>query len=185
MLTYHFELSKLLLLYPTKKGFIIAPQYLASLQELVSQLSLPFSIVILSLKLIQRFLNSNSNTSSFSNSTINYYYLVAALTLSTKLYDDNHFSQKIWSSLSGIEIKILNRVEIELLSKLNFQLHVSEEEYSIWIMELIDFISTLEVKNDKLKNWKITRKSNGLSCLRDQFQQIYNCVSSSPTSIKS
>ncbi|KAI8979463.1 cyclin-domain-containing protein [Mycotypha africana] len=55
-----------------------------------------------------------------------------ALVLANKFLDDNTFTNKTWSEVSSIPINELNIMEMEFLSALQYNIHVSSSTYFAW-----------------------------------------------------
>ncbi|ORZ17857.1 cyclin-domain-containing protein, partial [Absidia repens] len=55
-----------------------------------------------------------------------------ALILANKYLDDNTFTNKTWSDVSGIPVRELNIMEIEYLTALNYKLHVHCVRFGSW-----------------------------------------------------
>jgi hypothetical protein len=55
-----------------------------------------------------------------------------ALVLANKYLDDNTFTNKTWSEVSSIPINELNIMEMEFLSALDYNIHVSHTMYFKW-----------------------------------------------------
>ncbi|CDS09411.1 hypothetical protein LRAMOSA10771 [Lichtheimia ramosa] len=55
-----------------------------------------------------------------------------ALILANKFLDDNTFTNKTWSDVSGIPVRELNIMEVEFLSALNYNIYISHHKYFAW-----------------------------------------------------
>ncbi|KAH8732176.1 hypothetical protein GQ44DRAFT_745435 [Phaeosphaeriaceae sp. PMI808] len=58
--------------------------------------------------------------------------LTIALVLGSKFLDDNTFINKSWSEVSGIHVDELNRLEMEWLNAIDYQLHRDPMEHQGW-----------------------------------------------------
>ncbi|KAL9549604.1 hypothetical protein MBANPS3_005125 [Mucor bainieri] len=72
-----------------------------------------------------------------------------------KFLDDNTFTNKTWSEVSGMKVIDLNIMELEFLDVLRFKLSVQKEEYERWRTALFGFRSQLmgvpvEIQRQKL-----------------------------------
>ncbi|ORE07079.1 hypothetical protein BCV72DRAFT_112739 [Rhizopus microsporus var. microsporus] len=63
--------------------------------------------------------------------------------LANKYLDDNTFTNKTWSEVSGMKVTDLNIMELEFLDVLQFRLSIKKEEYERWRIALFDFRSQL------------------------------------------
>lgn len=52
--------------------------------------------------------------------------------IANKFLDDNTFSNKTWSEVSGMKIHDLNLMEAEFMEALDYSLFVRSQEYNIW-----------------------------------------------------
>jgi hypothetical protein len=57
--------------------------------------------------------------------------------LSRKLLDDTFIRTKFWSLNTGIPIRDLNQIERELLGALEYNMHVSSQEYAEKVVEIV------------------------------------------------
>ncbi|CAO3698792.1 unnamed protein product [Rhizopus microsporus] len=58
-----------------------------------------------------------------------------ALILANKYLEDSTFTNKTWSSVSGIPVKELNRMEAEFLSALDYNICISQHQFYQWTMQ--------------------------------------------------
>ncbi|KAJ3150566.1 hypothetical protein HDU89_002973 [Geranomyces variabilis] len=59
----------------------------------------------------------------------------AAIILAQKITDDNRYTNKTWSELSGFSLLDVNRMEAELLARIGFSLHVTAMEFAQWVRQ--------------------------------------------------
>mmetsp|Transcript_17709 Transcript_17709/g.41654 ORF Transcript_17709/g.41654 Transcript_17709/m.41654 type:complete len:224 (-) Transcript_17709:84-755(-) len=55
--------------------------------------------------------------------------LLTCVLLAAKFLDDFYYNNAFWAKVGGVPVLELNALELELLFKLNFDLHVTTEEY--------------------------------------------------------
>jgi hypothetical protein len=112
-------------------------------QEILKVTGVSHSLVLLALRymwtMTQRFPPCDPGPGS------EYRSFVTALMLANKFLEDNTFTAKTWSQVTGISVHDLNTMEREFLTALNFSLHVSEEEYSSWYCGLLSTIPSLSL----------------------------------------
>jgi len=58
--------------------------------------------------------------------------MAITLMVSTKFYDDVHYSNKAWASILGLKLQELNEMEILFLEALNFELNVNLDAMKRW-----------------------------------------------------
>ena len=141
-------------------GINIEEKYHSDFQKVISQLELSFSSIILSFKYIeqftqsQRYQNQNHHDENCCCSVCllsldiqrNPFSLVIVSLLSAcKYLHDSSYSNQVWSTVSGIQLNILNQIEILFLTSLGFNLYISEGAYSQWLLYLIEFISNQQL----------------------------------------
>lgn len=73
---------------------------------------------------------------SMINFNFLYHFFVGILLISSKFHMDEHYNNSTFSKISGIELKILNKVEIYILNKLNYKLHIAYQKVNKIISKL-------------------------------------------------
>mmetsp|Transcript_25028 Transcript_25028/g.59119 ORF Transcript_25028/g.59119 Transcript_25028/m.59119 type:complete len:230 (-) Transcript_25028:158-847(-) len=82
---------------------------------------------VIGLVFMDRYLQRNPD---FILSSLSVHRLVlTSVLLAAKFLDDFYYNNSFWAKVGGIPVAELNALELELLFKLNFDLHVSVEEY--------------------------------------------------------
>ncbi|CEG75740.1 hypothetical protein RMATCC62417_10733 [Rhizopus microsporus] len=110
-------------------------------RQILSATQLSESVVLLSLKYIAILLHNSPEIQGADGSE--YRLFTVALMLANKYLDDNTFTNKTWSEVSGMKVTDLNIMELEFLDVLQFRLSVKKEEYERWRMALLGFRSQL------------------------------------------
>ena len=64
--------------------------------------------------------------------TIHYRLILTSVTIAHKYYDDIYYNNRVIAELGGISVQELNQLEVEFLSKINFNIHVEGEEYDVY-----------------------------------------------------
>ncbi|KAI9142176.1 cyclin-domain-containing protein [Paraphysoderma sedebokerense] len=67
--------------------------------------------------------------------------LAAGLIIATKVLEDNTYSNKSWSIVTGISVQELLVMELEMMKLLNFDLQLSAMEYRNWLFTIKSAIS--------------------------------------------
>ncbi|KAK9703535.1 hypothetical protein K7432_010671 [Basidiobolus ranarum] len=106
------------------------------------------SVIILALKYIQRLKFLNTELHGQPGSEIRIF--TVALVLANKYLDDKVLNKRMWSRVSGIEIKELNRMELEFLASIEYRLMVTKDDYFNWLKFLEHFITTRNQYRNKL-----------------------------------
>ncbi|KAF9899067.1 hypothetical protein BX616_003312 [Lobosporangium transversale] len=102
--------------------------------KVLSATQLSSSVILLSLKYIQKLLKNNPSIHGQQGSEFRLF--TVSLMLANKFLDDNTFTNKTWSEVTGINIKEINVMEMEFLNQVQFSLFVSEAEYLDWLHSL-------------------------------------------------
>ncbi|SAL95746.1 hypothetical protein [Absidia glauca] len=74
-----------------------------------------------------------------------------ALILSNKYLDDNTFTNKTWSEVSGIPLRELNVMEMKYLDALDYNLHVHCLRFCSWVHQCDNWFSTPTFQNPPTK----------------------------------
>ncbi|CAO3636387.1 unnamed protein product [Cunninghamella blakesleeana] len=98
--------------------------------QVLSSTQLTESAVYLGLKYICHLLESNPSIEGAEGSE--YRLFIVALMLANKFLDDNTFTNKTWSEVSGMKVQDLNIMESEFLEALEYTLFVRDEDYKKW-----------------------------------------------------
>ncbi|TPX62221.1 hypothetical protein SpCBS45565_g07067 [Spizellomyces sp. 'palustris'] len=96
--------------------------------------NLPFSVVLFALLLIDRLKKRRPALRGSEGSECR--LLVCALMVAMKVLLDNTYTNRTWEKVSRIPVKELNIMEMEFLSQLNFDIHVTDDEYFLWLQHI-------------------------------------------------
>ncbi|KAK9687332.1 hypothetical protein K7432_014827 [Basidiobolus ranarum] len=105
-----------------------------------SQVSVP--VVLLALLYIQRFKNSSPCTKGADSSEGRLF--AVSLMLANKYLDDNAFTNRTWSEVTGIPLQEINIMEKEFLTILSFNLNITHRELKGWSKSLSDHLAYQE-----------------------------------------
>ncbi|KAI8877074.1 hypothetical protein K501DRAFT_261031 [Backusella circina FSU 941] len=118
-------------------------------EQILIATQLSESVILLSLKYIAMLLQNNPNIQGADGSE--YRLFTVALMLANKFLDDNTFTNKTWSEVSGMKVTDLNIMELEFLDVLRFKLFIRFDEYERWKMALLQFKNQLLNANQAQK----------------------------------
>ncbi|KAI0757467.1 cyclin-domain-containing protein [Daedaleopsis nitida] len=135
-----------------KLQFSVSPAFTRFMQKVLETTQVSQSVIVLSLHYIYRLKGRNPYTSGQAGSE--YRVAIAALMLANKFVDDNTYTNKTWSEVSGIELSQVNRMEREFLLGIDFDLYVDKNTYDGWLRVLTGLVSH---KEQDSKMWKRTR----------------------------
>ncbi|KAG0169008.1 hypothetical protein DFQ28_007305 [Apophysomyces sp. BC1034] len=98
--------------------------------QILTATQLTESAIYLALKYIAILLQSNPCIEGAEGSE--YRLFIVALILANKFLDDNTFTNKTWSDVSGMKVHDLNIMEAEFLEALDYNLFVRDNEFVRW-----------------------------------------------------
>ncbi|KAI0719065.1 cyclin-domain-containing protein [Cerioporus squamosus] len=125
-----------------KLQFSVAPAFVRFMQKVLETTQVSQSVIVLSLHYIYRLKGRNPYTSGQAGSE--YRVAIAALMLANKFVDDNTYTNKTWSEVSGIDLTEVNRMEREFLLGIDFDLYVDKNTYEGWVSLLKGLVSHKE-----------------------------------------
>lgn len=101
---------------------------------------------------------------------------MTSILLANKFLDDNTFTNKTWSEVSGMKVIDLNIMELEFLDVLRFKLSIRKEEYERWRTALFGFRNELinvpiEIQRQKLMETMALSVSNNHQQQQQWIQQ--------------
>ncbi|KAI8344193.1 hypothetical protein BC941DRAFT_408023 [Chlamydoabsidia padenii] len=111
-------------------------------QQVLAATQLSESVVILGLKYIAKLLDTNPYMQGADGSE--YRLFIVSLLLANKFNDDNTFTNKSWSDISGMKLHELNVMELELLTAVDYRLFIRKEEFDHWKAGLLSFMAQLQ-----------------------------------------
>ncbi|KAH0838690.1 cyclin-domain-containing protein [Lanmaoa asiatica] len=128
------------------------------MQKLLETTQVSQSVIVLSLHYIWRLKERNRFTAGLPGSEFR--IAVAALMMANKFLDDNTYTNKTWSEVSGIDLSEINRMEREFLMGVDFSLYVSGKKYESWLNLLKGLVLAKESEGQKWRRSR-TRYRNG------------------------
>ncbi|KAI8340151.1 cyclin-domain-containing protein [Chlamydoabsidia padenii] len=117
-------------------------------QQVLTVTQLSESVVILSLKYIAKLLQKSPHIQGAEGSE--YRLFIVALMLANKFHDDNTYTNKTWSDVSGMKLYELDIMELEFLFQIDFGLFIPRVEFDSWRIGLLTFMA--ELKNATVMN---------------------------------
>ncbi|KAL4069089.1 cyclin-domain-containing protein [Scleroderma citrinum] len=120
------------------------------MQKLLETTQVSQSVIVLSLHYIWRLKERNRLTTGLQGSEFR--IAVAALMMANKFLDDNTYTNKTWSEVSGIELAEINRMEREFLTGVDFSLHISGKQYASWLNLLKGLVLA---KENESRKWRV------------------------------
>ncbi|KAG0055357.1 hypothetical protein BGZ83_008877 [Gryganskiella cystojenkinii] len=101
------------------------------------------SVILLSLKYIRQLMVGLKRSNKIVNTGegAEHRFFTGALILANKFLDDNTFTNKTWSEITGMRVKDVNHLEMQFLNGIDFRLFTSPAEYSEWLASLTQFTS--------------------------------------------
>ncbi|KAI8988887.1 cyclin-domain-containing protein [Pilobolus umbonatus] len=99
-------------------------------QKILKATQISCACIILALYYVQRLRSEYPSIRASSGSEVRLF--TTALVLANKYLDDNTFTNKTWSDVSGIPVTELNIMEMEFLSALNYNIHIPHTQFFQW-----------------------------------------------------
>ncbi|GBE78572.1 cyclin-domain-containing protein [Sparassis latifolia] len=168
--------------------FSVSPAFICFMQKVLETTQVSQSVIVLSLHYIYRMKARNRFTSGQPGSE--YRVAMAALMMANKFVDDNTYTNKTWSEVSGIDLVELNKMEREFLLGIDFGLYVDKTTYSSWLNLLRGLIMAKERDSQQWHrpwwrarsgHWSRAMTSKHTpSCSAGSFANSHRARSSSP-----
>ncbi|GJJ13839.1 hypothetical protein Clacol_008096 [Clathrus columnatus] len=138
--------------------FTPSPQFVHFMQKLLQTTQVSQSVIVLSLHYIYRLKEENHFTNGKAGSEFR--VAVVALMLANKFIDDNTYTNKTWSDVSGIELQEINKMEREFLRGVDFRLYVNTDTYKAWVKLLEGLVA---IKERDQQQWHYSRRHDTTS----------------------
>ncbi|EIN13173.1 hypothetical protein PUNSTDRAFT_123340 [Punctularia strigosozonata HHB-11173 SS5] len=135
--------------------FSASPQFVSFMQKLLETTQVSQSVIVLSLHYIYRLKERNALTNGQPGSEFR--VAVAALMMANKFVDDNTYTNKTWSEVSGILLDDINRMEREFLRGIDFGLYVDKTTYESWLNLLNGLVLAKERESKQWEQSKLRR----------------------------
>ncbi|EMD41468.1 hypothetical protein CERSUDRAFT_110040 [Gelatoporia subvermispora B] len=137
--------------------FNVSQQFIRFMQKVLETTQVSQSVIVLSLHYVYRMKARNPYTSGQPGSE--YRVAVAALMMANKFVDDNTYTNKTWSEVSGIDLAEINKMEREFLLGIEFGLYVDKSTYDSWLNLLKGLIMAKERES---QHYRRSRSSSRL-----------------------
>ncbi|KZV77446.1 hypothetical protein PENSPDRAFT_645104 [Peniophora sp. CONT] len=125
------------------------------MHKLLQTTQLSQSVIVLSLHYIYRLKARNCTTVPSPGSEFR--VAVAGLMMANKFVDDNTYTNKTWSEVSGIDLTEINKMEREILSGINYELYVDQQTYDNWVNLLKGLVLSKEKDSRYFRRSRQTR----------------------------
>ncbi|KAI0697154.1 cyclin-domain-containing protein [Cytidiella melzeri] len=127
----------------------VSPAFVRFMQKVLETTQVSQSVIVLALHYIYRLKIRNRYTNGQPGSE--YRVSIAALMMANKFLDDNTYTNKTWSEVSGIGLEEINTMEREFLLGIDFGLYVDKATYISWLNLLKGLVLAKE-KNSR--HWR-------------------------------
>ncbi|KAK9462976.1 uncharacterized protein V1516DRAFT_620573 [Lipomyces oligophaga] len=141
--------------------------------QLLSSTRLPCSTIMLSLVYLGKRCQLRQSSTSMDHAT-QYFLLIVSLVLANKFNDDNTFTNKSWSEVTGLPISDLTKFESSWLQMIDWKLNLSDSEmmiWSKWYNHWLDFVIR-SMKKSASRGISPARLSNGAPHPSDSWYDI-------------
>ncbi|KAH9920326.1 cyclin-domain-containing protein [Fomitopsis serialis] len=133
--------------------FTVSPAFVRFMQKVLDTTQVSQSVIVLALHYIYRMKARNRFTTGHPGSE--YRVAIAALMMANKFVDDNTYTNKTWSEVSGIELTEVNKMEKEFLLGIDFGLYVDKSTYESWLNLLQGLVMAKERES---QHWRRSRR---------------------------
>eukprot|EP01062_Namystynia_karyoxenos_P080488 TRINITY_DN8688_c0_g1_i1.p1 TRINITY_DN8688_c0_g1~~TRINITY_DN8688_c0_g1_i1.p1 ORF type:complete len:306 (+),score=122.04 TRINITY_DN8688_c0_g1_i1:129-1046(+) len=89
---------------------------------------------VMGLMLIDRLIQRNPSVHLSSHNV--HRLVVIAVMVAAKMRDDIYYSNKFYSGVAGVSVKEINYLEAEFLSHIDWNLHISHDDYCLYLEEI-------------------------------------------------
>ncbi|KAI0344024.1 hypothetical protein BDW22DRAFT_1355296 [Trametopsis cervina] len=163
----------------------VSPAFVRFMQKVLETTQVSQSVIVLALHYIYRLKIRNRYTNGQSGSE--YRVAIAALMMANKFLDDNTYTNKTWSEVSGIGLEEVNRMEREFLLGIDFGLYVDKTTYVSWL----NLLKGLVLAKDKdSRHWRRSPRARApghprthRSIQRQHHTRVPRARSSSPNRV--
>ncbi|KAI6000919.1 cyclin-domain-containing protein [Pisolithus marmoratus] len=157
---------------PTTSPLQLAPSaaFVQFMHKLLETTQVSQSVIVLSLHYIWRLKERNRFTNGLPGSEFR--IAVAALMMANKFLDDNTYTNKTWSEVSGIDLCEIHKMEREFLTAVDFSLHVSGKQYASWLNLLKGLVLAKESESRK---WRGIRARYSRLSRQSQPMTVCSC----------
>ncbi|KAL6950473.1 hypothetical protein ACO0OE_000958 [Hanseniaspora uvarum] len=99
--------------------------YKKGIEYVLNATRLPRSTVYIALNYLHSYIHKDENKKQNMDFDFDmiYQHVITSLILGNKFNDDKMFANKTWSTASGIDLKTINKLEIDFLKKLDYNLN--------------------------------------------------------------
>ncbi|CAK7268923.1 hypothetical protein SEPCBS57363_003340 [Sporothrix epigloea] len=109
--------------------------------RIISTTQVTQNVILLALLFIYRLKSLNVVVRGKAGSEFR--LLTVALMLGNKFLDDNTYTNKTWSDVSGLHVKEIHVMEVEFLSNMRYGLLVSKEEWEALVTAATTYITSI------------------------------------------
>ncbi|TFY78976.1 hypothetical protein EWM64_g5034 [Hericium alpestre] len=156
--------------------FSVSSVFVQFMQKLLETTQVSQSVIVLSLHYIYRLKEHNCFTVPCPGSEFR--VAVAGLMLANKFVDDNTYTNKTWSEVSGIGLPEVNKMEREFLAGVDFDLYVDKPTYDAWVNLLKGLVMAKE------KDGRYWRNSRQMPRLAGVSKPVASLAAAHPRSAK-
>lgn len=146
--------------------------YKKGIEYVLNATRLPRSTIYIALNYLHSYVHK-SKLRNFDFDMI-YQHVITSLILGNKFNDDKMFANKTWSTASGIDLKVLNKLEIDFLKKLDYNLNDPSysSTYDLYDNIFMDIVVNLTTKAQNAMNYSSMAPQNVMASSNDYYQQM-------------
>lgn len=150
--------------HTTSLQLTASPTFVQFMQKLLETTQVSQSVIVLSLHYIYRLKDRNRTTPAQSGSEFR--IAVAALMMANKYLDDNTYTNKTWSEVSGIDLSEIAKMEREFLVGVDNSLYVDQSTYESWLHLLKGLVAAKDKDSQRFRKSRQVRVPKSSSSTR-------------------
>ncbi|KAK2464867.1 hypothetical protein APHAL10511_002943 [Amanita phalloides] len=143
---------------PSPLQLAVTPTFAQFMRKLLETTQVSQSVIVLSLHYIYNLRGKNRFTPAQPGSEFR--IAVAGLMMANKFLDDNTYTNKTWSEVSGIDLSEINKMEREFLLGVDFNLYVDKPTYESWLNLLKGLVLTKERDSRQYRKSRVRSSRN-------------------------
>ncbi|KII86254.1 hypothetical protein PLICRDRAFT_31192 [Plicaturopsis crispa FD-325 SS-3] len=148
-----------------------SPEFSHFMQKLLETTQVSQSVIVLSLHYIYRLKEGNYLRCGQPGSEFR--IAVAALMMANKFLDDNTYTNKTWSEVSGIKLEEINKMEMEFLAGVQYQLYVDKASYDAWLNLLKGLVSTKNIDSHEYRRARPNHRTSRPSAMQSSVPRAH------------
>lgn len=147
--------------------------YKKGIEYVLNATRLPRSTIYIALNYLHSYVHK-SKLRNFDFDMI-YQHVITSLVIGNKFNDDKMFANKTWSTASGVDLKVLNKLEIDFLKRLDYNLNDPSysSTYDLYDSIFMDIVINLTTKAQSM-NYACMASQHVMANSNEYYQPQYS-----------